>query len=113
MITRHDLLIQFLEKKIDDRRFINLIRCMLKAGYLEDWTFHKTHSGAPQGGVITKLEYLPHEFDCKVDQMIERFNKGKRRKVNTEYKQFEYQISKLRKKYDAIKTKAQRNSSKY
>ena len=104
----HDLLIQFLERKIDDHRFINLIRYMLKAGYLEDWTFHKTHSGTPQGGVISPILaniYL-HELDSKVDEMIERFNEGKRRKVNPEYKQFEYQISKLRKKYDAIKTDA-------
>lgn len=104
----HDLLIQFLERKIDDHRFISLIRYMLKAGYLEDWTFHKTHSGTPQGGVISPILaniYL-HELDSKVDEMIERFNEGKRRKVNPEYKQFEYQISKLRKKYDAIKTDA-------
>jgi RNA-directed DNA polymerase len=43
----HHLLIQFLEKKIDDRRFINLIKCMLKAGYLEDWMF------------ANLIEYLP------------------------------------------------------
>jgi hypothetical protein len=26
---------------------------MLKAGYLEDWKYHDTLSGTPQGGVIT------------------------------------------------------------
>lgn len=104
----HELLIQFLERKIDDKRFINLIRYMLKAGYMENWTFHKTYSGTPQGGVISPVLaniYL-HELDCKVDELIEEYNEGKRRKVNPEYKQFEYKISKLRKKYDAVKMNA-------
>jgi|GEM_PF-5757455 len=81
---------------------------MLKAGYVENWTYHKTYSGTPQGGVISPILaniYL-HELDCKVDEIIERFNEGKRRKVNPEYKPFEYRISKLRKKYDAVKTEA-------
>lgn len=47
----HNLLIRFLEKKIDDRRFINLIKAMLAAGYMEDWTFHATYSGTPQGSI--------------------------------------------------------------
>jgi retron-type reverse transcriptase len=45
----HDVLIKVLEKRIDDYRFMNLIKAMLKAGYVEDWTFHKTYSGTPQG----------------------------------------------------------------
>jgi hypothetical protein len=26
---------------------------MLKAGYMEDWQYHETLSGTPQGGVVT------------------------------------------------------------
>ena len=61
----HTKLIALLEKKIDDKRFIGLIKAMLKAGYMEDWTFHKTHSGAPQGGIVSPIlanAYL-HELD--------------------------------------------------
>lgn len=104
----HDLMIRFLKKKIDDRRFINLIKHMLTAGYLEDWTFHKTFSGTPQGGVISPILaniYL-HELDCKMEALIGNFNEGKRRRYNPEYKRFEYRISKLRKKYDAVKANA-------
>jgi RNA-directed DNA polymerase len=32
----HQVLVQALTKKIDDKRFINLINAMLKAGYMED-----------------------------------------------------------------------------
>ncbi len=49
----HGILLDLLRKRIDDERFIRLIAGMLKAGYMEDWTFHATFSGTPQGGVIT------------------------------------------------------------
>jgi RNA-directed DNA polymerase len=44
---------ELLERKIDDVKFLNVIRKMRKAGYLEDWKFHHTWSGTPQGGIIT------------------------------------------------------------
>ena len=42
-----------LAEKIHDQRFLRLIRHMLKAGYLEDWEYHDTLSGVPQGGTVT------------------------------------------------------------
>ena len=83
----HAKLIDILEKKIDDKRIINIIRKMLKAGYMEDWHFNKTWSGTPQGGVISPLLaniYL-HELDMFMENMMLQFNKGKRRKHNPEY----------------------------
>jgi len=40
---------EILAQKIEDKQFLNLIRNLLKVGYLEDWKFHSTYSGAPQG----------------------------------------------------------------
>lgn len=37
----HQRLIDILREKIQDDRFINLIRKFLKAGYLENWEYHK------------------------------------------------------------------------
>ena len=51
----HDILIEILAKRIDDRRLLKLIKSMLKAGYVEDWRYHATYSGTPQGGVISPL----------------------------------------------------------
>ena len=31
-----------LEKRIDDAKFLNVIRKMAKAGYVENWKYHKT-----------------------------------------------------------------------
>src|SRR5437667_1431191 len=46
----HDVLVNILAEKIHDGRFLRLISELLKAGYLEEWTFNATLSGVPQGG---------------------------------------------------------------
>jgi group II intron reverse transcriptase/maturase len=49
----HDVLMEILSEQLQDNRFLRLIRHLLQSGYLEEWKFHHTRSGAPQGGVIT------------------------------------------------------------
>ena len=51
----HDVLISILSERIADERFIRLIRKFLKAGYIEEWQFHNTYSGTPQGGIISPI----------------------------------------------------------
>jgi len=83
----HAKLIEVIEKKVDDKKIINLIRKMLKAGYMEDWKYNSTWSGTPQGGVISPILsniYL-HELDMFMENMIAQFNIGTRRKHNPIY----------------------------
>jgi hypothetical protein len=47
-----------LAEHIHDNRFLRLLRNMLQAGYLEDWEWNATLSGAPQGGVCTPPTHL-------------------------------------------------------
>ena len=42
---------------------------MLKAGYLEDWEYHDTLSGAPQGGVVSPI--LSNIYLHKLDEFVE------------------------------------------
>jgi len=49
----HDLLLRTLSENIHDGRFINLMRELFEAGYMEDWTWNQTLSGVPQGGIVT------------------------------------------------------------
>jgi len=77
----HDVMVNILARRIDDPRFLALIRSMLKAGYVEDWRFHDTYSGTPQGGVVSPILaniYL-HELDEFVASMRARFEHGSRR----------------------------------
>ncbi len=79
----HHILVKLLKKKNDDERFIALIGWMLKAGYTEDWKFNRTHSGTPQGGVISPVLaniYL-HELDVFITDLCQQTHKGKERKV--------------------------------
>ena len=96
----HEILVRLLEKKIDDRRFVKLIKSMLNAGYLEQRRFHKTYSGCPQGGVISPILsgiYL-HELDQFMDELAKQFNKGEGRPINPQYSrvtQAKYQLRKI------------------
>jgi len=77
-----------LGRKIHDNRFLKLVKDMLKAGYMEDWQYHRTYSGTPQGGIISPIlaNIVLHELDCYVeDELIPTYTSGKRRKHNREY----------------------------
>jgi group II intron reverse transcriptase/maturase len=86
--TSHEILMTILAEKTRDNRFLRLIRNMLKAGYMEDWQYHETLSGTPQGGVLSPL--LSNIYLHKLDEFVERelipqYTRGTRRKVNREY----------------------------
>jgi len=101
----HDKLVELLEKKIDDKRFIKLIKLMLKAGYVEDWSFHRTYSGVPQGGIVSPVlanVYL-HELDTFIQEMKGKFKSGKNRAMLPEYVTISAHIRKLRSEIDRIK----------
>ena len=93
-------MIRLLEEKIDDKRFIKIIKGMLKAGYLEDWTYHNTYSGTPQGGIIlpTLSNIYLNELDDFIERFTIKFNKGKTRALNPEYRKLTNQIRILRQK---------------
>ncbi|MFD5854325.1 reverse transcriptase domain-containing protein [Cytobacillus pseudoceanisediminis] len=106
----HHTLIGILKRKIDDEHFINLIWKFLRAGYLEDWHFNKTYSGAPQGGIISPILsniYL-NELDHFMKEYKTKFDKGKSRKRLKEYRTREARLSRARARYkekwDEMKT---------
>lgn len=84
----HDTLLSILKQRIVDQRFLHLIEQFLKAGYLEDWQYHKTYSGTPQGGNLSPVLsniYL-NELDWYMEKVKAEFEKGGRRKESREYK---------------------------
>ena len=84
----HEIIMGILAEQIRDNRFLRLIRNMLTAGYLQDWQYHDTLSGVPQGGVVSPV--LSNIYLHKLDEFVEKelipqHTRGDRRKVHPEY----------------------------
>jgi group II intron reverse transcriptase/maturase len=107
----HDVLIKILRERIADERFLRLIRKFLNAGYIEEWNFHKTYSGTPQGGIIspTLANIYLDKFDKYVKEYILTFDRGKERKQSPESRKIEKRkqvlVRKLEKEKDVEKRK--------
>ncbi|ANZ13358.1 reverse transcriptase domain-containing protein [Streptomyces noursei] len=91
----HGVMLAILGERIHDGRFLRLIRQMLKAGYLEDWRWNATLSGAPQGGVASPI--LSNIYLDRLDQFVEQrlmpdYNRGRLRRRNREYWRVEARI---------------------
>ena len=96
----HEVMIGILAERIKDDRFLRLIRKFLKAGYLEDWKYHNTYSGTPQGGIISPI--LANIYLDKLDRYMEelktQFDKGAKRAVYPETYELEKKRGVLAKK---------------
>jgi len=107
----HKVLLSLLEKKIDDSKFINLIKNLLRAGLMDDWKFQRTYSGVPQGAICSPILancYL-HELDKFMEEMKRKFDRGKHRAINLEYTRHSNQIRYLRQKIDQLKKDEESN----
>ena len=99
----HEILLNILAADIRDDRFLKLIKQMLKAGYLEDWRYHQTYSGTPQGGICSPIlanVYL-HQFDKFMEQLKRTYiTTNPIRKVNPEYNRYGQLIHQAKKRGD-------------
>jgi group II intron reverse transcriptase/maturase len=99
----HDLMIKILAERICDNRFLRLVRNMLTAGYLEDWKWGATLSGAPQGGVASPI--LSSIYLHKLDEFVEtvlipEYTRGERRARNPAYLDLQNQLARARRRGD-------------
>jgi len=76
----HDQLLEMLAKRIDDKRFLNLIRKWLKAGIMEtDGQVTHPVTGTPQGGVVSPILaniYLHHVIDEWFEETVRKHCRG-------------------------------------
>lgn len=83
----HHVLVDIINAKIKDARLIKLIWKFLKAGYMEDWKYHATYSGCPQGGIVSPILaniYL-NELDKFAMKIAGEFYLPKTRPLTEEY----------------------------
>ena len=96
----HHVLINILRKRIADEYFIALIWKLLKAGYMEQWTYHNTYSGTPQGSGVSPLLaniYL-NELDTLMKEYKGNFDTGRLSKANPEYQREQRKFRDIRAK---------------
>src|SRR5216684_1794630 len=65
----HHILMNILRENIQDNRFLRLIEGALKAGYCEEWTYHPTLSGTPQGGIVSPI--LSNIYMDRLDRFVQ------------------------------------------
>jgi group II intron reverse transcriptase/maturase len=94
----HTVLMSILDEHIQDGRFLHLLNELLKAGYLENWKYHATLSGAPQGSGVSPI--LSNLYLDKLDKYVETvmlpiYNRGTRRKFNPAYEKVRHRANYL------------------
>jgi group II intron reverse transcriptase/maturase len=99
----HQVMTSILAEKIHDGRFLRLVSNMLTAGYLEDWRWHATLSGAPQGGVASPI--LSNIYLDRLDRFVEQsllpeYNHGQRRRRNPAYVAVDNAIERAKRRGD-------------
>lgn len=104
----HNVLADILRERIQDERFIRLIRKLLKAGYFDmKHDTHKSKWGAAQGSTCSPILaniYLD-KLDRFMESIIQRDTKGTYRKQNPEYARKRYQLKKAKEAGDKAKIK--------
>lgn len=103
----HTILLNTLKERIDDDKFISLIQKFLKAGYIENWKYNTTHSGTPQGGIISPI--LANVYLDKLDTFIENkcniINKTEnKKKITPEYNKVMNKLNVRRKQWRELKS---------
>ena len=85
----HHTLMNLLRENIQDNRFLRLIENALKAGHCEEWTYHPSLSGSPQGGIVSPILsniYLDRLDKFVEDTLIPEYTRGEKREANLAYK---------------------------
>ena len=74
---------------------------------LQDWTYHGTYSGVPQGSIVAPIlaNVSLHELDLFMKGLKEQFDQGKRRAKYPAYHRQTERIRRLRKQADLLKGK--------
>ncbi len=100
----HHVLINTLRRRIKDEKFLSLMWKFLKAGYMEQWKYHSTYSGTPQGSGMSPI--LANIYLSELDAFMEEYKahfdtEPFRRPPSREYERANYHYRRAKAKLDA------------
>lgn len=104
----HHVLIDILRRRIKDEHFIALMWKMLKAGYMEQWTYHRTYSGTPQGSGVSPI--LANIYLSELDRFLENYQE--QFKVGTSKRRPNKAYTRLRWHYGVKKARLKQEHTK-
>ena len=109
----HEKLVCAVSRRIADEKILSLIRKFLRAGYMEDWVYHQTYSGTPQGGIVSPLlcNIFLHELDELMVKTLNA-NRTQTRKEAYERKSKEYAGNRNRISYRRRKLRSAKRSER-
>jgi retron-type reverse transcriptase len=85
---------KYLKEEIADSAILSLIEKYLAAGHMNPKTqkVEKSQVGIPQGGVLSPIlcNIVLHKFDIYMENYIQKFEKGLRRRHNPEYQRLQH-----------------------
>lgn len=103
----HGMLLKQISRRVTDGKILMLCKRFLEAGYMENWSYHRTYSGTPQGGIISPLfaniflhqldEFMEKEMSANILQTKKESNARR----NPEYQKLANKIWQRRKKLKA------------
>jgi group II intron reverse transcriptase/maturase len=112
----HTVMMNILREHIHDGRLLRLIETLLAAGYLEEWRYHATVSGCPQGSILSPV--LANAYLNKLDIFVETvlmptYNTGQRRKPNMAYIRVQHEALRRKKAGQRKEAKALRKRQQH
>ena len=102
----HHVMVNILRERIQDEYFLALIWKLLRTGYMEQWDYHRTYSGTPQGSGVSPI--LANIYLDRLDRFVaaykQSFDRGnsKNRKVDSGYLKVRERYHKLEKSYQEL-----------
>lgn len=77
-LIQHDILLEFLRRKIKDERFIRYVARMLKAGIFKEGHFEVSEEGSPQGNICSPILsniYAHYVLDVWLEEMVPQYTR--------------------------------------
>lgn len=107
----HDILLKILHERITDKKFLRLIKIMLKSGVMNGERLEHALSGTPQGGIVSPILFniymLGFDFfiyEEFISPVLEENKKKTKRGIRTlEYRRIEHQTNKKLEEYRKLK----------
>lgn len=111
----HDILINILGRRIKDKKFINVIRELLRSGTMDDGKFEHSLCGTPQGGILSPLLFNIYmfEFDKFIyNEIFPTIETNIVRVRNPEHANLGYEMKTLRAKIKNADTESRKTLKK-